>query len=93
MAVAGLLLAIQSGILGILIGERPEMPADFWVYKLRSVHYLISRLLWGLIALHVAGALYHTRIRRDGLLLRMRFGARIVHRNEPTTPPQGHRAS
>jgi cytochrome b561 len=93
MAVAGLSLAIQSGILGILIGERPEMPADFWVYKLRSVHYLISRLLWGLIALHVAGALYHTWIRRDGLLLRMRFGARIVHRNEPMTPPQGHRAS
>ena len=52
------------------------LPADFWVFPARTVHYLFSRLLMGLIALHVAGALYHTLILRDGLLRRMLFGRR-----------------
>jgi hypothetical protein len=36
----------------------------------------LQRLLTVLIALHVAGALYHTFIRRDRLLGRMWFGKR-----------------
>jgi hypothetical protein len=40
------------------------------------VHYAFSRLLMGLIALHIAGALYHVVIRRDRLLRRMWFGRR-----------------
>jgi cytochrome b561 len=52
------------------------LPADFWVYPVRRVHYAVSRLLMVLIALHVSGALYHTIIRRDGLLRRMWFGVR-----------------
>jgi cytochrome b561 len=78
MALVGLSLALETGILGILIGEHPQLPADFWAYKLRSAHYLISRALWALIALHVAGALYHTFIRKDGLLRRMWFGRRAI---------------
>jgi cytochrome b561 len=54
------------------------MPADFWAYKLRTAHYLISRALWALIALHIAGALYHSLIRKDGLLRRMWFGRRVI---------------
>jgi cytochrome b561 len=49
-----------------------------WAFPVRSVHYAISRLLMALIALHVSGALYHTSIRRDGLLRRMWFGRRAV---------------
>jgi cytochrome b561 len=51
------------------------------VYPARTVHYVFSRLLMALIALHVAGALYHTFILRDGLLRRMFFGQRTL----PTT--------
>jgi len=78
MAAIGLSLALETGTLGILIGESPRLPADFWAYKLRWAHYLISRLLWALIALHVAGALYHVLLRKDGLLRRMWFGRRFI---------------
>jgi cytochrome b561 len=76
MAAVGLALAAQSDTIGILIGEPARIPADFWVYNLRGVHYAISRLLLLLIALHVTGALYHVLIRKDGLLRRMWFGIR-----------------
>lgn len=85
MAAVGLSMAVETGILGLLIGEHPAIPADFWVYKLRTAHYLISRLLIALIALHVAGALYHTWVRRDGLLRRMWFGARVLRGSRSTT--------
>jgi len=44
-----------------------------------------------LIALHVAGALYHTVILRDGLLRRMGFGRRVTADVEPSPAPLGHR--
>jgi cytochrome b561 len=59
------------------------LPPDFWVFPVRSVHYLISRLLLAFIALHVAGALYHTVVLRDGLLRRMWFGRRVAHASDP----------
>ena len=90
MAAAGLTMAIETGILGILIGQHPQVPADFWVYSSRYAHYLISRLLMVLIALHIAGALYHTLIRRDGLLRRMWFGRRVIRGNESELSTDAH---
>jgi cytochrome b561 len=77
MPVSGLILALQSRLPWILFGGG-KLPADFWVYSFRTVHYVFSRLLMMLIALHVAGALYHTLLLRDGLLGRMFFGRRVV---------------
>ena len=77
MPVSGLILALQSHLPWILFGG-DKLPADFWVYSFRTVHYALSRMLMVLIALHVAGALYHTLLLRDGLLRRMFFGRRIV---------------
>jgi cytochrome b561 len=77
-ALAGLGMAFQADLPQILFGGGGALPADFWVYPLRSVHYVFSRLLMGLIALHVAGAVYHTLILRDGLLRRMSFGQRTM---------------
>jgi cytochrome b561 len=82
MALSGLIMALQSGLPAILLGGGGALPADFWVYPVRRVHYAISRLLIALIALHVAGALYHTFILKDGLLRRMIYG-----RREPAPPP------
>lgn len=73
---SGLALALQSGLPGIVFGGG-SLPPDFWIYPLRTVHYLFSRLLMALIALHVAGALYHTLVLRDGLMRRMLFGRRV----------------
>jgi cytochrome b561 len=78
MALSGLAMALQTGILSLIVGAHPAIPPDFWVFPVRSVHYLISRLLIGLITLHLAGALFHTFIRRDGLLRRMALGRRFA---------------
>jgi cytochrome b561 len=76
MAVSGMIMALQTGLPSIVFAGEGTLPADFWAYPIRSVHYLFSRLLMALIALHIAGALYHTLILRDGLLRRMLFGRR-----------------
>lgn len=75
-AASGLILALQAGLPDVLFGGHGALPADFWVFPVRPVHYVISRLLMALIALHVVAALYHTFILRDGLLRRMWFGRR-----------------
>ncbi|SDR55383.1 cytochrome b561 [Rhizobiales bacterium GAS113] len=78
MAGSGAFMALQTGLPGIVFGDGGTLPSDFWVFPIRTVHYLFSRLLMALIALHVAGALYHTLILKDGLLRRMVFGRRHV---------------
>jgi cytochrome b561 len=77
MAGSGIFMALQTGLPGIVFGGDGVLPADFWVFPVRTVHYLISRLLMALIALHVAGALYHTFFLKDRLLRRMGFGKRV----------------
>jgi cytochrome b561 len=42
------------------------------------VHYIFSRMLMVLVTIHVAGAVYHTLILKDGLLRRMGFGRRAA---------------
>jgi len=86
-ALAGLGMAVEAGLPEILFGGGGALPADFWVYPLRSVHYVFSRLLMGLIAVHLAGAAYHTLILRDGLLRRMSFGRRERLQAEPNRAP------
>jgi cytochrome b561 len=76
-ATSGLIMALQTSLPWIIF-DGGALPADFWAYPIRSVHYLFSRILMLLIALHVIGALYHTLVLRDGLLRRMLFGRRIV---------------
>jgi cytochrome b561 len=80
-AFSGLTLALQSRLPWIVFGGG-ALPADFWVYSFRTVHYAFSRMLLALIVLHIAGALYHTLVVRDGLLGRMFFGRRIVTGND-----------
>jgi len=77
-ALSGLYMAVQTGLPDVLILGRGTLPEDFWVFSIRSVHYLVSRLLMATIALHITGALYHTFILKDGLLRRMSFGRRIA---------------
>lgn len=76
MAGSGLFMALQTDLPAIVFAGKGALPADFWIYPVRTVHYAFSRLLMVLIALHVAGALYHALILKDGLLTRMFFGRR-----------------
>ncbi len=46
---------------------------DFWDYLPRTPHAIVSRVLIGLLVLHIGAALYHHFIKQDGLLRRMWF--------------------
>lgn len=81
MAASGLVMAMQAGLFGIVFGGHGSLPPDFWVFSLRTVHYAFSRLLIALIVLHVAAALFHALVLRDGLLRRMFFGRRALKTN------------
>ncbi len=85
MAGSGLVMALQARLFGIVFGGHGSLPPDFWVFSLRAVHYAFSRLLMALIAFHVAAALFHTLVLRDGLLRRMFFGRRMLKANADAT--------
>src|SRR5262249_13579717 len=76
LAGSGLVMALQTGLPTIAFASGGPLPADFWAFPIRTVHYLFSRLLMGLIALHLAGALSPRLVRKAGLLRRMAFGRR-----------------
>jgi cytochrome b561 len=83
MAGSGVFMALQTHLPEIVFLHHGTLPASFWVYPVRTVHFVASRVLMALIALHIAGALYHTVILRDGLLRRMFFGRRTAPATDP----------
>ncbi|HKX09330.1 MAG TPA: cytochrome b/b6 domain-containing protein [Stellaceae bacterium] len=85
-ASSGLYMALQASLPDVVFRGHGALPADFWVFPMRSVHYVISRLLMAVIALHVTGALYHTLILRDHLLRRMWFGKRVWTPHDSVAP-------
>jgi cytochrome b561 len=91
MAASGMFMALQADLPTVLFGSGGALPVDFWVFPARTIHYLFSRFLMVLIALHIAGALYHTLVLKDGLLRRMFFGRRFVAKTD-TAPAIARRA-
>jgi cytochrome b561 len=90
MGASGLIMALQTRLPWIVFAHEGRLPPSFWAFPIRWVHYGFSRLLIGLIALHIGAALYHAFILRDGLLGRMWFGRRTlaVHPGAPLFEPQ-----
>jgi cytochrome b561 len=76
MTLSGLTMALQAHLFPIVYAGEGRLPPSLWVYPFRWAHFLISRALMAVIALHVAAVAYHQLIRRDGLIRRMWFGAR-----------------
>ncbi|MBK1661280.1 cytochrome b [Paracraurococcus ruber] len=58
-------------LLGLLPLPRLVAPDKAFAETIGGVHGTVALLLFGLIALHVAGALHHALIRRDGVIRRM----------------------
>jgi cytochrome b561 len=54
------------------------LPASFMPYPTFVAHGWLAALLASLIVLHVAAAVYHQVVRKDGLLRRMAFGRRAL---------------
>lgn len=77
MAASGMGLALQAGLPDIVFGHSgTALPENFYGFIPRRVHGLLAKLLMALVLLHVAGALYHQFVQRDGLMARMGFGKR-----------------
>jgi cytochrome b561 len=75
MAASGVALSVSSGLGNAVFGDG-AMPADFAGNPARAVHGVLSGLLLALIVVHVAAAVWHQKVRRDGLMARMWFGPR-----------------
>ena len=75
MAASGVALPVSTELPTIVLGgsEKP-LPATFDGSWMRVLHAVAAKLLTVLIVLHVAAALWHHTVRRDGLLRRMGFG-------------------
>ena len=77
MAGSGLATANAAGLPGIVFGgSGAPLPDDFGIYTPRLVHGTIATLLGLFVLLHIAAALFHQFVRKDGLFSRMWFGPR-----------------
>ena len=76
MAGSGIATSVLAGLPQIVFGGVGTLPVDFNSLPPRAVHGIVAKLLMLTIALHIAAALYHQFVRRDGLLARMGFGPR-----------------
>lgn len=64
----------------------PILPHDLALYAwLRAAHSVVALAFFALILLHLAAALMHGLVRRDGVLRSMTTG----HRPAPAVPPAG----
>lgn len=73
MVATGIGMMALSGAAPIIFGGTGTLP-DFEQYALRAPHGIGAFLLVALLAFHVAAALYHQFVLRDGLLRRMWYG-------------------
>lgn len=77
MILSGLGTALGAGLFPIVFGGSGEpLPADFSDLMPRAVHGWVGSVIMIFVALHIAAALYHQIILRDGLFGRMWFGKR-----------------
>ena len=74
---SGMGISILAGLAEIVFeGSGTALPDTFNDLLPRTVHGLLTKILFLLIVLHILAALYHQFIRKDGLLSRMWFGQR-----------------
>ena len=76
MVMSGMGVAQTFGLFPIAFGGSGEAIADDFTNPARAAHGIFSMLLMLLIVLHIAAAVYHQVVLRDGLLRRMWFGRR-----------------
>lgn len=75
MAVSGLSLSMQAGLVPIVFGGSGALlPVDFYDFVARALHGFIAPVLFLLILLHVGAGFYHQLALKDNLLARMWYG-------------------
>jgi cytochrome b561 len=76
LAASGIAMSVEAGLGDIVFGGAPGPVPDLDALKPRTGHGLFGLALALLIAGHVAAALYHQFVRRDGLMSRMSLRGR-----------------
>lgn len=77
MVASGIGMALAGDFIGLVAGEAIEfLPDNLRELPPRKAHGAIGTLLFILIIIHFAAALYHQFYLRDGLFSRMWFGRR-----------------
>jgi cytochrome b561 len=77
MVLTGLATALGAGLFPIVYGgAATTLPPELADMATRVAHGIIATLLVALISLHIAAAIYHQIVLKDGLLRRMWFGKR-----------------
>jgi cytochrome b561 len=74
MAVSGLSLSVQAGLVPIVFGGSGILPADFFDFTARMLHGFTAPALVLTVLLHVGAAFYHQIVLKDNLLARMWYG-------------------
>ncbi len=74
MAGSGIAMSVLAGLPAIVFNGVGSLPVNFDALPPRAAHGILANLLMIAIALHVAAALFHQFVRKDGLLSRMSFG-------------------
>jgi len=74
IAVSGIALSMQAGLMPIVFSGSGSLPADFFVFTSRIAHGFVTSALVLLVLLHVGAALYHQFMLKDNLLARMGYG-------------------
>lgn len=77
MVLTGLATALGAGLFPIVYGGAADtLPPELAAMPTRVAHGMIATVLVALIALHIAAAIYHQVVLKDGLMRRMWFGKR-----------------
>lgn len=76
MLSTGIGMAALAGLWPLLSGGTVVLPDSFSSLAPHAGHELFSRLLIGLVVLHIAAAIWHA-VRRDPVFRRMGFGRRL----------------
>jgi cytochrome b561 len=73
MVASGIAMALQADLPAVVFGGAGQLPDTFAGMRPRQAHGAFASLLVALIAMHLAGSLYHLLVRRDALISRMRI--------------------
>lgn len=71
IVLSGLALAFSADLFSILYGHVGSLPKDFEDFTAHDVHGLLANGLMAVLALHVAGALQHQFVLKDGIFSRI----------------------
>ncbi|TVO70939.1 cytochrome b [Sedimenticola selenatireducens] len=74
IAISGVGLALLSGLPEVVFFGQGVLPESFFDYIPRYVHGISTKIMLGLVALHILAAFYHAVVIKDSPFRRMWFG-------------------